>query len=675
MAVLFLLVSFMIQPFHRALANELSADEVVPPTPVAEDVKIELDDVVTESAVEEVEAKAEPVADIPPVDDEVLLDDPASDREIETILPPENSELIDESLIDDPPEELHESDVSFNDGVEEYIEPPPEIPPPEIVAETSSSADSEVTENIPIPEVELSTSASELTDVSTTSVQTDMPDPPDLATADSGYLSVSELSEPESGGETVSEVASSTIDVVADIATPTTDSSTLGVEDAAPPAVDNAGVGGGSEGSGGGDDGPTDNPLPDTSVVDNNEGGGSLEVADVPSGSVSEEGSAGDAVESGSTSGILEELVPAEPEMVIQAQYLVTEENYYQFSQQSCVAVGDGTYHCTLNGGNSIDEHAVVYADNDEEGDMEIYIKTSKDKIEKLSDNQFDDTSPHFNAESMTVVWQRLVDGRYQIVSYDLSEGKETQLTFSRTNNMEPKVSVDGIAWQAWDGNDWEIMYFDGTYTDQITDNDTQDVTPVIEDGYILWSILGGENQEAKVYSLESGEVMTITDHDGGAIENPRFMLVYDTKFDNGDVVTQGFDPETGLSSQISAQPYSEPINIPPVDTTGEIKALIQNKSTQKEESSSDGVVSGSDSLVGDSDYDSTTSGSTDSLNLRSDISQADSLDIETNSGSVVSETPLELTEFDLVITSSTTPSGETEVSTTSSGIALSTQD
>src|SRR5690606_27206597 len=128
-------------------------------------------------------------------------------------------------------------------------------------------------------------------------------------------------------------------------------------------------------------------------------------------------------------------------------------------------------------------------------------------------------------------------------ILYDITEDEESQLTFSRTNNMEPKISRDGVVWQAWDDNDWEIMYFDGDFTTQITDNEVQDVAPVIEDGYVLWTILGRNTQEAKVYSLESGQTRTITGHDGGVIQNPRFVLVYDTKYDNGDIVTQGFDP------------------------------------------------------------------------------------------------------------------------------------
>jgi hypothetical protein len=338
-------------------------------------------------------------------------------------------------------------------------------------------------------------------------------------------------------------------------------------------------------------------------------------------------------------------------EMVTLTRQLVTEENFYQFSRQSCAPVGDGTFHCTQNSDLIPDSDSVVYAERDESGDMEIYLKTSKGKIERITDNELDDTAPDYDVETMTVVWQRLIDGRYQVIAYDLREEKETQMTFARTNNMEPKVSRDGIVWQAWDGNDWEIMFFDGTYTDVITDNEIQDVTPVIEDGYVLWSILGGDEQEARVYSIESGEIMTISGYEGGVVANPRFVLVYDTKFDNGDVVTQGFDPVTGLSAPIAAKPVDEPIDIPETDAVGEIRALIQNKSSQKETD----VISKTVSDADQNSLDLATNASTSEDVVVQTHIQINEFGDEISTSTQEAVGNFELTEYDLVITPTAT--------------------
>jgi hypothetical protein len=330
--------------------------------------------------------------------------------------------------------------------------------------------------------------------------------------------------------------------------------------------------------------------------------------------------------------------------VVTQAQNLVTDDNFYQFSRQSCIEVGGGTYHCSVSATTEYDTQSVTYAALDGEGDMEIFLRTSRGDVKQITDNQLDDTSPYYDAESLQLVWQRLINDRYQIISYDIASGKESQLTYSRTNSMEPKVSDEGIVWQEWDNNDWEIMYFDGQFTEQITDNVTQDVNPVVQDGYILWSVIGRDAQEAKVYSLESKEILTITGHEGGTIVNPRFVLVYDTKFENGDVITKGFDPVTGLSEPIAATPAPDPVDIPPIDPIGEIRALIQNKSTSEEDQEFDEVPTGDSDVLNLSTTTSTLS--TTTLDLKQAVPIV-SIPTATT-GAIV------LSEYDLVIPTTT---------------------
>lgn len=332
----------------------------------------------------------------------------------------------------------------------------------------------------------------------------------------------------------------------------------------------------------------------------------------------------------------------AEPveESVVDVQYVVTEENFYQFSKQSCVEVGDGAYQCTSKTSDEADTNSVVYSDIGESGNMEIFLKTSRGKVKQITENSFDDTAPHYDPESMRVVWHRLIDGRYQIILFDIKNNEEQQLTFSKTNNMEPKVSSAGIVWQAWDNNDWEIMLFDGSYTEQLTENDSQDVAPVMQDEYVLWNILGSENQEARVYSLDTKETISIEGFDGGSISNPRFVLVYDTKFENGDIITQSFDPATGLSESIAATPAPAPIDIPETDPTGEIRALLMQGKNQKDEKDVEDVTPEIGS--GGGNASSTEPGTLDLTQPLDTVSVAPAPSVGA---------PFELTEYDLVIT------------------------
>ena len=160
---------------------------------------------------------------------------------------------------------------------------------------------------------------------------------------------------------------------------------------------------------------------------------------------------------------------------------------------------------------------------------------------------------------------------------------------------------------------------------------------------------------------------MNISGNEGGSIVNPRFVLVYDTKFENGDIVTQGFDPATGLSSIIAAMPASDPVDIPDVDTTGEIRALIQNKSTQKEDTGPDGVktpVTGDDGL--DLGIVSTsTASSSDILNLKQSVSDVVPMVATTT------QPQFELSDYDLVITRTATSTGGVVSHTASTSIPV----
>ena len=330
-------------------------------------------------------------------------------------------------------------------------------------------------------------------------------------------------------------------------------------------------------------------------------------------------------------------------------------------------------YHCTVNDAPSLDESTVVYADRGENGSLQIFLRTSSGGVKQITSDSFDNSSPHVSAEARQVVWQRLIDGRYQIILYDIDEAKERQLTFSRTNNMEPKVSTDGIVWQAWDGNDWEVMFFDGTYTDQVTDNSIQDVTPTIEDRYILWSILGTEKSEAKVYSLDSRETLTITGQEGGTIANPRFVLVYDTKLDNGDIITQGFNPLTGESSPLGATPAPEPLDLPDVDPLGEVRALINNK-VQDEDEFDELLIPDTGTATNTLNLTSATTSSESTLDLSTSTDETGGLELEPE----VAKEDFELTDYDLVIPTEApvfTDEVEGELTDTSTKISVEDSD
>jgi hypothetical protein len=218
------------------------------------------------------------------------------------------------------------------------------------------------------------------------------------------------------------------------------------------------------------------------------------------------------------------------------------------------------------------------YALPDRDGDLEIYIQQAG-VLEQLTFNDVDDAAPYFDSVSNTIVWHRLVSDRYQIVEYSVATGDEIEITSDTVNNMEPTRSGKYTVWQRWSGNNWDIVLYDGKNTTILTTTLEHDVAPKVRGDLVVWNRLGYDKaQTIELYDIETGEYTSISDTEGGIISNPRMVLVYESAFANGDIVTKGYDIETGKITPLSALPVQIPDELPTPDSTGETRALIQAK-------------------------------------------------------------------------------------------------
>jgi hypothetical protein len=246
------------------------------------------------------------------------------------------------------------------------------------------------------------------------------------------------------------------------------------------------------------------------------------------------------------------------------------------FPKESCVAVGGGTFYCKEDtGAPEVLGTDRVFSAPDEEGDKEIFVERG-DALTQVSFNKYDDDAPRYDETSNSLVWHRLIDGVYQIILYDIDAETETQLTHDSYNNMEPSLYGDAITWQAWVGTDWDIMLSESGNVTVLTDNAIQDVAPRVMGDYILWESYENGTWRVKVYDRRTKIIDTIADADGASVDNPRFVLVYDTKYENGDVETKGYDLDTGKVVPLSATPMPTPQDLPDPDQTGEDRALVQ---------------------------------------------------------------------------------------------------
>lgn len=270
---------------------------------------------------------------------------------------------------------------------------------------------------------------------------------------------------------------------------------------------------------------------------------------------------------------------------VLEARVTVSSDSQIQFEKSDCVAVADGSYYCKTKAPTpSTDVKDGLYSQPDADGDLEIYF-AHNGVLDQVTHNTTDDASPYFDAVSNTIVWHRQIDDRYQIISYDVSSGAESQLTTDTVNNMEPTRVGVYTAWQHWNNDNWDIMLHDGATTKLLTNTPEHDIAPKIRGNLVMWNRMAKDTQTIELYDLTTGEYTTIADAEGGELSNPRMVLVYDAAFANGDVVTKGYDVLTGKITPLSAVPASIPDEIPDPDTTGETRALIQSKAPTREDS------------------------------------------------------------------------------------------
>jgi len=256
--------------------------------------------------------------------------------------------------------------------------------------------------------------------------------------------------------------------------------------------------------------------------------------------------------------------------------------NAFNFDTKDCAVVGGGAYYCSSAKENTDVMKDGVFAAPDIDGDLEIYVRL--DGVQQaITSNTIDDSAPYYDALSERIVWHRMVNDRYQIVSYDTKTQKETLFTNTNYNNMEPVAYGTITLWQAWIDTNWEIMMFDGVITLQLTHNQMQDVSPHMRGGYIVWQSQFTLGWQVAVYNQKTNSIEYIPSEEGVKVENPRFVLVYDSTNKEGDIQTVGYDFDNKTTFNLGNIPAQLPDKLPNPDQTGETRALIQVKQTQKE--------------------------------------------------------------------------------------------
>ncbi len=260
----------------------------------------------------------------------------------------------------------------------------------------------------------------------------------------------------------------------------------------------------------------------------------------------------------------------------------------YVFGEGDCTVVADGEFYCVSTDADRLATgDPRVYAEKDREGDREIFYFDGVE-VKRITNNAYDDFAPVFEEEQMRVVWQAMLNDRLQIMVHDIMTNTTRQITTSRQNSSNPDIEGDLVVWQEWIETNWEIMMTDVDNNgaefeiERITDNAIHDMFPQAYDGLVTWQREKSDSWEVLVYDLRTGKQTVLEKNEDTKYENPRFVLLFDSKHDNGDVETIGYDLDTGEMMELGTRPRPLPVDpVTPDDETQEALPREAASSTQ----------------------------------------------------------------------------------------------
>lgn len=284
--------------------------------------------------------------------------------------------------------------------------------------------------------------------------------------------------------------------------------------------------------------------------------------------------------------------------VTFEAVSVTQSDSEFSFNKDECTQLATGSFYCRQPQTNTLND--ALFSAPDEDGDLEIFLVRGGVETQVTS-NTMDDASPYFDQNTNTLVWHRLMDDRFQVISFDIESEQETQLTRTAENNMEPTRQGKYTVWQRWVDGGWNIVLFDGESETQITKTTSHNIAPYIHGSLVVWNRYTGTNEKTiEMYDIGSGTYVSVEDPDGMSVSNPRMVFVYDSLHPNGDIVTKGYDVLARKFIDLDTLPRDLPEDLPASDSTGETRALIQSKPSLKSdtEESLEGIATTSPGLL-----------------------------------------------------------------------------
>jgi hypothetical protein len=124
------------------------------------------------------------------------------------------------------------------------------------------------------------------------------------------------------------------------------------------------------------------------------------------------------------------------------------------------------------------------------------------------------------------VAYLGIVDGLGQVFLYDVLSNSQIQLSLTAPNEGI-SMHHNKVAWQSWDGQHWQIYYYDGSFVHQVSSGATDSMNAAINDQTVLYAQdvggIGADDWKAQEYDMASGQITTVREGSGVTTAYPRF--------------------------------------------------------------------------------------------------------------------------------------------------------
>lgn len=129
----------------------------------------------------------------------------------------------------------------------------------------------------------------------------------------------------------------------------------------------------------------------------------------------------------------------------------------------------------------------------------------------------------HPISDGQYVAWVAIVDGQSQVFLDDVLSGSVLQLSLVSPNEGL-QLYHNQLVWQGWDGQNWQIFYYDGSQVEQITNDSVSSFNAATNGSQVLYAQqLSADDWVAKSYDISSGQTATIREGDTVSTAYPSF--------------------------------------------------------------------------------------------------------------------------------------------------------